>query len=174
MTSTILRSERLVLAPYDPSDEEDFVDLFQDHRVSRWMGDGPSTEAADRALFGRIFSKVYDQDLFDVWAVRQPHDSRYIGHAEVKPTAVSGGHEIIYMLAHDVWGAGLGRELAGTLVEHAFDALGLTEVHATVAAPNAASLAVLRAVGFTKVRDIAEKDGSTTVFLTRRQLSDEA
>jgi RimJ/RimL family protein N-acetyltransferase len=160
-----LRTERLLLEPYGPEDEEDFVALFQDTRVSRWMGDGPASEAADRALFGRIFTKVYAQDLFDVWAVRR--NGLLVGHAEIKPTDVVGGHEIIYALAPTVWGSGLGTELAETIVAHGFDTLGLTKVYATVAAQNTASLTLLGRIGFEHVRDIDEDDGSTTHVLAR-------
>ncbi|WAZ19748.1 GNAT family N-acetyltransferase [Streptomyces cinnabarinus] len=162
-----LRTERLLLEPYTPDDEEDFVALFQDRRVSQWMGDGPATEAEDRALFGRIFTKVYAQELFDVWAVRR--DGRLIGHAEIKPTDMAQGHEIVYALTPEVWGSGLGRELARAIVAHGFETLGLTEVHATVAASNSASLALLERIGFEHVRDVTEDDGSTTHVLTRRQ-----
>ncbi|OAR27038.1 acetyltransferase [Streptomyces sp. ERV7] len=170
MTSTrpstpTLRTERLLLDRYVPDDEEGFVALFQDTRVSRWMGDGTASEADDRALFGRIFTKVYAEDRFDVWAVRR--DGRLVGHAEIKRTDEVEGHEIIYALAPDAWGSGLGREVARALVTHGFDTLGLTEVHATVAEPNRASLAVLDKLGFAHVRDITEDDGSTTRVLTR-------
>ncbi len=104
MTPT-LRTERLLLEPYAPEDEEEFVALFQDTDVSRWMGDGPSTEAEDRALFGRVFTKVYAQDLFAVWAVRR--DGELVGHAEIKRTEAVDGHEIIYALARhgaSAWG----------------------------------------------------------------------
>ena len=162
-----LRTARLLLDPYVPDDEESFVALFQDPRVSRWMGDGPACEAEDRALFGRIFTKVYAQDLFDVWAVRR--DRLLIGHAEIKPTdAVAGGHEIVYALAPAAWGSGLGTELAEAIVAYGFDTLGLTEMHATVAAQNTTSLALLARIGFAHVRDIIEDDGSTTCVLTRR------
>jgi RimJ/RimL family protein N-acetyltransferase len=161
-----LRTRRLLLQPYVPEDEEGFVALFQDTRVSRWMGDGPASEAADRALFGRIFTKVYAQDLFDVWAVRR--DGLLIGHAEIKPTDAVGGHEIIYALAPTAWGSGLGTELAQALVAHGFGTLGLTTVYATVAAPNEASLTLLDRIGFEHVRDIEEEDGSTTRVLARR------
>ncbi|TPQ19312.1 GNAT family N-acetyltransferase [Streptomyces sporangiiformans] len=164
MTPT-LRTARLLLDPYTPEDEESFVALFQDTRVSRWMGDGPSTEAEDRALFGRIFTKVYAQDLFKVWAVRR--DGRLIGHAEIKATETVGGHEIVYALAPAEWGTGLGTELAEKIVAYGFDTLGLTEVHATVASSNQASLTLLRRIGFEHVRDIAEDDGSVTRVLTR-------
>ncbi|MGW2618039.1 GNAT family N-acetyltransferase [Streptomyces sp. NPDC001500] len=171
MTPT-LRTARLLLEPYVPEDEEDFVALFQDARVSRWMGDGPASEAEDRALFGRIFTKVYAQGLFDVWAVRR--DGLLVGHAEIKPTDV-GGHEIVYALAPTAWGSGLGTEVAEAIVAHGFHALGLTEVYATVAAPNTASLTLLDRLGFDHVRDITEDDGGTTRVLARhRTESDES
>ncbi|MFB6558486.1 MULTISPECIES: GNAT family N-acetyltransferase [unclassified Streptomyces] len=163
----VLRTERLVLDPYVPEDEEGFVALFQDARVSRWMGDGPTSEAEDRALFGRVFTKVYAEDLFDVWAVRR--DGRLVGHAEIKRTDEVDGHEIIYALAPGAWGAGLGTEIAEAVVAYGFGALGLTEVHATVADANAASLVLLERIGFAHVRDVREDDGSTTRVLTRRR-----
>ncbi|WP_069741735.1 GNAT family N-acetyltransferase [Streptomyces sp. EN23] len=166
MTPT-LRTERLLLEPYVPEDEEDFVSLFQDTRVSRWMGDGPSPEAEDRALFGRVFTKVYAQDLFAVWAVRR--DGQLVGHAEIKRTDTVDGHEIIYALASAAWGFGLGTELARAVIAHGFDTLGLDEVHATVAAANKASLTLLDRIGFAHVRDIEEDDGSTTRVLTLRR-----
>ncbi|MFH8519237.1 GNAT family N-acetyltransferase [Streptomyces gelaticus] len=172
MTTFALRTARLCLDPYTPADEEDFVALFQDNRVSRWMGEGPQTEAEDRALFGRIFSKVYAQNLFDVWAVR--HAGRFVGHAEIKPSPEAGGHEIVYALAATAWGQGFGTEIAQTLTGYGFDTLGLTEVHATVAAENAGSLALLDRIGFRHVRDITEDDGSTTLVLTRSLASEAA
>ncbi|WP_330239658.1 GNAT family N-acetyltransferase [Streptomyces sp. NBC_00525] len=162
--SPALRSERLVLEPYVPADEEDFVALFLDTRVSRWIGDGPEPEESCRALFSRIFTHVYEPGAFDVWAVRR--DGRMVGHAEIKPSKAVGGHELIYALAHEAWGQGLGTELARRIVAYGFEALGLDQVHATVAEPNAASLAALRKVGFRHVRDIAEEDGTTTLLLT--------
>ena len=70
MTPT-LRTKRLLLSPYVPADEEDFVALFQDARVSQWIGDGLATETEDREMFGRVFTNVYAQNRFDIWAVRE-------------------------------------------------------------------------------------------------------
>ncbi|MCM2576909.1 GNAT family N-acetyltransferase [Streptomyces meridianus] len=164
-----LRTSRLLLTPYTPADEEDFVALFQDERVSRWMGDGPQSEAEDRALFGRVFSKVYAQGLFDVWAVRR--GSRVVGHAEIKRTDAVDGYELVYALVPDAHGRGLGTELAEALVGYGFRELGADTVHATVAAQNTASLALLTRIGFAHVRDIAEDDGSTTRVLTRTRIA---
>lgn len=116
MTTSTLRTARLLIEPYRPEDEDHFVGLFADERIARWMGNPPQGDAAERAMFGRIFSKVYAQDLFDVWAVRR--DGRYVGHAELKHTDDVDGHELVYALAHDSWGAGLGTEIARALAEY--------------------------------------------------------
>ncbi|MFF9352529.1 GNAT family N-acetyltransferase [Streptomyces sp. NPDC014734] len=167
MSTPTLRTERLLLEPYSPADENFFVRLFQDIRVSRWIGDGPHTEAEDRALFERVFSKVYAGDLFDVWVVR--HGGRPIGHAEIKPSPSPDvdGHEIVYALDPDAWGNGFGTEIARTLTSYGYDVLGLSEVYATVSVENAASLALLDRIGFRHVRDTVEDDGSTTHVLVR-------
>jgi RimJ/RimL family protein N-acetyltransferase len=159
-----LRSARLLLDAYTPDDEDDFVALFMDARVSRWMGGGPWPEADYRATFARIFTHAYRSEGFDVWAVRQ--DGRLVGHAEIKPAKVVEGHELVYGLAPGVWGRGLGTELAKTVVAYGFAALHLEQVYATVAEPNAASLATLRKLGFRHVRDLAEDDGTTTHLLS--------
>ncbi|MEU6919046.1 GNAT family N-acetyltransferase [Streptomyces olindensis] len=159
-----LRTRRLLLTPYTPDDEDGFVALFQDTRVSRWMGDGPASEAETRALFGRVFSKVYARGLFVVWAVRR--GGLLVGHAEIKRTDQVDGHEIVYALSPEAWGGGLGTELAEALVAYGFETLGLAEVHATVDARNEASLRLLGRLGFAHVRDIEEDDGGLTRVLT--------
>lgn len=166
MTPTLI-SERLVLKPYHTEDADFFATLFADEGVARWMGDGPQSQEENRAMFGRVFSDVYAHDRFDVWAVWE--GDRLVGHAEVKDTTEIEGHEIVYALSADVWGRGLGSELARTLVSYCFDVLGLGEVHATVDARNLASLALLKKVGFERMGERVEDNGSTTVVLTCRR-----
>ncbi len=151
--------------PYVPTDEERFVALFGDPEVMRWVGDGPQPEAANRSLFGRVFD-VYAKRRFDVWGIWL--DGEYVGHAEIKPSPTQPGHEIVYALARAVWGRRLGTEVVEALVGYGFSTLGLTEVYATVAAPNAASLAVLSRAGFHHVRDIDDDVPPTRVLRRAR------
>lgn len=160
-----LHTARLTLDPYRMADEEDFVAFFQDTRVSQFMGDGPQTEAADRALFHRVFP-VYAEQRFAVWAVRR--DGRLIGHAEIKHTDTVDGHEIVYALAADQWGEGLGTELARAIIGYGWDTLGLEHVHATVDDANVGSSILLQRLGFEHARNIAEDAGIVRVYTLAR------
>lgn len=53
-----LRTARLLLEPYVEADEEEFVALFQDTRVFRWMGDGLAPEEETRAALRPVRSHV--------------------------------------------------------------------------------------------------------------------
>lgn len=163
MTPT-LRTSRLVLRPYVPGDEDDFVALLEDETVTRWMG---MPDAAVRTVFRRSFGPDSKVD-WDLWAVLE--DGRYVGHAELKPspTPLVDGHELVYALSPAAWGRGLGTEVATTVTEYGLRVLGLPEVHATVAPDNAASLVLLRKLGYVDVRDLVEDDGEVARLLTRQ------
>ncbi|MEV0526297.1 GNAT family N-acetyltransferase [Streptomyces sp. NPDC050439] len=162
----VLRSERLSLSPYVAADEEQFVALLQEEAVGRWFGDGMQSVEQTHALFRRIFGLIYAENQFPVWAVR--HEGRYIGHAEIKPSPEPwlDGHEIVYGLFRGSWGMGLGTELARLLTAYGHQTLALSEVHATVDAENIASLTVLKRLGFTQGRSVAEDNGRTTLLMT--------
>ncbi|MHC0429047.1 GNAT family N-acetyltransferase [Streptomyces sp. O3] len=162
-----LRTDRLSLSPYVHTDEADFVGFFTEPRVARWFGNDSAREL--RAVWGRVFSLVYPEDRFQVWAVR--HEGRYVGHAEIKPSPEPwlDGHEIVYGLSPDSWGQGFGSELVRALTSYGHQELGLPEVHATVDARNSGSLTVLKKAGYVHVRDVPEDDGATTQLLTHRR-----
>jgi RimJ/RimL family protein N-acetyltransferase len=161
-----LRSERLVLSPYTPEDEEHFVALLRDEEVCKWMGQERQSEEIIRSLFGLLFTEVYAKNMFDVWAVRL--DGRYIGHAELKKTGNVDGHELICALVRDVWRMGLGTELSYRVIDYGFDELGLDAVHGCIAAENTRSVAVALKAGFEIVRDVTGEDGKVTRVVTLR------
>jgi RimJ/RimL family protein N-acetyltransferase len=161
-----LRSERLLLSPYRPEDEDDFVALLRDEEVCKWMGQERQPEETIRQLFALLFSEVYANNMFDVWAVRL--DGRYVGHAELKKTGNVDGHELICALVRDVWRLGLGIELSYRVIDYGFDELGLAEIHGCVNAANTRSLAMARKAGFEIVRDVTGADGTVTRVVTLR------
>ena len=158
VNTPVLTSERLVLRPYGRADEEAFVSLFQDPQVSEFVGDGPQSEADDRALFGRVFSAVYPTGKFAVWAVERA--GQVVGHAELKPSPSDDvdGWELVYVLARAEWGNGLGSELAAVVTRFGCDELGLDRIYATVDDRNARSLQLLARLGYREVGVRREED----------------
>ncbi|MCE4026369.1 GNAT family N-acetyltransferase [Microbacterium sp. Au-Mic1] len=158
-----LATERLRLRPYERADEEAFVALFQDDAVARYVGDGKQTEQEDRALFGRVFDKVYPTERFAVWAVER--GGAVVGHAEIKPSPSDDvpGWELVYILARSQWGQGIGTELARAVTEYGF-ALGLPEVWATVDADNAGSIRILDRLGYTLRGERLEDAGRVLLY----------
>jgi RimJ/RimL family protein N-acetyltransferase len=71
-----------------------------------------------------------------------------------------------------VWGRGLGAELAALLVAHGSHVLGLTELYATVAPRNVPSRRVLDRLGFRRLRDVRQDDGSLALLLIRPGAAD--
>lgn len=165
MTPT-LRSARLLLRPYTPEDEENFVALLRDDEICKWMGQERQPEETIRSLFGMLFTDVYPKKMFDVWSVWR--EGRYVGHAEIKKTGNVDGHEIVCALVRDVWRMGLGTELANCLVRYGFDELGLTELHGMVGEHNAVSMAMATKLGFVHVRDVVGEDGKVDHVITLR------
>ncbi|MFD3419445.1 GNAT family N-acetyltransferase [Streptomyces decoyicus] len=159
----ILRTERLVLSPYRPEDEDAFVALLRDEEVCRWMGQERSPEEEIRAVFAAILNEIYPKNMFDVWGVWA--EGVYVGHAEIKKTGNVDGYEMVAALVRQSWGKGVGTELVRGLLHYAADTLKLDEVYGMVGAENAASLALGKKLGFAHVRDVVGDDGTVTKML---------
>ncbi|MER0477927.1 GNAT family N-acetyltransferase [Streptomyces sp. Edi2] len=159
----ILRTDRLILAPYRPEDEEVFVALLGDEEVCRWMGQDRVPEEEIRVIFQAILHEIYAKNMFDVWAVWS--EGAYVGHAEIKKTGNVDGYEMIAALVKKSRGRGVGNELVRGLLHYAADTLQLSEVYGMVGAENAASLALGKKLGFTHVRDVVADDGTVTKML---------
>ncbi|MCK7622566.1 GNAT family N-acetyltransferase [Streptomyces sp. RS10V-4] len=163
MTPTTVHTDRLVLTPYRPGDEDAFVALLRDEAVCRWMGQERAPEKEIRTVFRAILDDVYPKARFDVWAVWS--EGRYVGHAEVKKTGNVDGHELVAALTRPSWGRGLGTELVRGLIDYAAGTLRLPEVYGMVGAENTASLALCARLGFRHVRDVVGEDGTVTKML---------
>ncbi|WP_184788390.1 GNAT family N-acetyltransferase [Phytomonospora endophytica] len=161
-----LRNDRLELRPYVPEDENGFVTLLSDPDVTRWMGMPPG-DVAD--VFRRAFLAEH-RPTWDIWAIWE--DGAYIGHAELKPSPhpLVDGHELVYALTPSVWGRGLGTAVTELITAHGLGDGCLTAVHATVAPENAASLKLLRRLGYVDRGEIVDpEDGEVSLLLTRKR-----
>lgn len=161
MPVTPLRTDRLLLRPWEDSDAEVVLDIYSREEVYRWLGTTPSPCADLDAARARIerWSTPPTEPLDGLWAIETP------GIAGISPqpcgtvlllplTRSDGGDsdalEVGWHLHPAAWGSGIATESARALIDQA-RANGLAEVHAVVYPDNARSLAVCDRLGMTRL-----------------------
>lgn len=150
---TVLVTDRLTLRPPRAADADAIVRELGNFNVARWTGRvphpyGPADAEAFLAHCGGLPAGAL------VLAIAR--DDALIGVIGIEHG------ELGYWLAEPQWGQGYGREAARAMVDHAFDAMGMTEIVASHHLGNAASRRILLGLGF-----IAAGEG--TAFSKARQ-----
>lgn len=144
-----LRTDRLLLRRWKPSDKVPFAALNSDPEVVRFFLRRPTREASDQ------LAELADADLerqgWGLWAVELRETGRFIGFTGLaRPTfkaAFTPAIEIGWRLAHTAWGFGFATEAARAAADFAFDELRLAELVAYAAEGNSRSRAVMRRLG---------------------------
>jgi RimJ/RimL family protein N-acetyltransferase len=159
-----LKTERLVFRPYIKCEEDRaaVAELLTDSEVMKRAGESVMTKEEAEESFNRIFTRVYEMSAFDIWSVFLREDSRYIGHAEIKPRR-KGAHdwEIIYILKREHWGHGYATEIAEALIKYGFQDRKLKRVVAIVDNEDRDSIRVLENAGMRlDAKELNEQDES--------------
>ncbi len=155
-----LSTPRLLLKAYRPQDEEEFVALNGDPLARAHM-DGPLTPAIARQRFMQC------QQLDDVWAVRSRADDDYLGHAFITHGELLAEPEMGLILRPEVWGRGLGSEVARELVRYALDRYG--QIVATVDIDHRASIGMLHNAGMRLRAEQHDDEGAYYVYAAQRR-----
>ena len=137
------------LKPWTEADYPAFRGLHSDIDVSYWLG-GAMDETGIRSAFDRIRAHM-DAQGWGMWAVLGD-DGVPVGAAGLQPTRaglpVAPSVEAAWRLRRAAWARGYVTGVMRPLLAHGFDAIGLDEILAYTAAPNARSRAVMERLGF--------------------------
>ena len=155
---TTFRTPRLLLRPWrtDEADAAALYAIWSRPEVARWLGASPRTwtdvqEARDTI---QRWSRIPDEEPgYGLWAVVPDEVGAPVGTALLvrlpssQDGALTDDVEIGWHLHPDAWGHGYATESAQRLLDHAFDDLGLSVVHAVAYPGNDRSTAVMRRLG---------------------------
>ena len=145
----ILRTDRLLLRPWRPSDYEPFARLNADPDVMRHFPAPLAREESD-AMADRIRA-LMDKRGWGLWAVEVPGVAPFIGfvglHSPPADFPFSPCVEIGWRLDKPHWGNGYATEAAERALRFGFTRLMLDEIVSFTAVPNAPSLAVMARLG---------------------------
>jgi RimJ/RimL family protein N-acetyltransferase len=163
--SAVLTTERLALQLLAPEDLDDYVALYADPQVVRFIGDGQTAtreESADR------IARTLHRNAELGWEMRtvRLHDGTFVGRCEIARHELDHGieHEVGYILARQHRGRGYATEAATTVRDHAVGELGLRRLVALVADGNDASVRVAGKLGMRYERDVTFHDRPVRMY----------
>jgi len=141
----VLRTARLLLRPWRPSDHEPFARLNADPDVMRHFP-APLSRAQSDAMADRIRA-LMDERGWGMWAVEVPGVAPFIGfvglHVPSAELPFFPCVEIGWRLDKPHWGNGYATEAAARVLRFGFTRLMLDEIVSFTAVSNAPSLAVM-------------------------------
>jgi RimJ/RimL family protein N-acetyltransferase len=144
-----LKSERLVLRPFEPDDWPGLLALQSDPETCRYLTTEPYAEEDSRAYIGRDIAgrSEVPRRTFE-FAVILPETDDFIGRCGLFiQDAEIGDAGFWYVLDRRWRGRGFAVEAARRLVDHAFLDLGLRRLSADIDPRNTASARVAERLG---------------------------
>lgn len=162
-----IRTERLVLLPFAPEDEEELHALFTQEEVRRYLLDGVRVERDWIAQEIRDSRLRFGEGSAGLWSMREAGGDRrappaaggpILGFAGFRPFFDPPQLQLLYGLRPPHWGRGLATEAARAVVQFAFRVCGFESVTAATDVPNRASVRVMEALGMSRIA--ATKDGA--------------
>ncbi|TWB82383.1 ribosomal-protein-alanine N-acetyltransferase [Nitrospirillum amazonense] len=143
-----LKTARLLLRPWLPTDRDAFAALADDPRVMEFLT--PLDRAGSDALVDRVQAH-FVQHGFGYWAVEVPGVASFIGFVGLGTVgfeaAFTPAVEIGWRLASAHWGRGYATEAARAVMHAAFTRFDLPEVVALTVPANRRSRAVMERLG---------------------------
>jgi RimJ/RimL family protein N-acetyltransferase len=156
-----IRTDRLVLRPFDHGDLEGLFDMQSRPEVARYLYWEPRTRAEVSATIEQKIACrriVGEGDVLSL-AVNMADGGPAIGDLMLRySSAAHGQAEVGYILHPDLQGRGLATEAVRALVDLAFDGLDVHRVHAQLDARNSPSARLLERLGLRREAHLVQNE----------------
>ena len=152
---TIAVTEHLLIREMVPEDLDSLYVLYEDPQARKFL-DPPGENREEEARILRAYiEKVYHLFGYGMWAVCCRSTGEMIGRVGFAPCESGQTAELGYLIRADLRGQGLAAEAAAAALRFAGGDIGFSKAGAHTSADNAASIALLRKLGFKEVDDAA-------------------
>jgi RimJ/RimL family protein N-acetyltransferase len=146
-----LRTARLCLRRWRPSDHEPFAAMNLDPRVTEFLPT-PLDRYASDALVARVEAH-FEKHGFGLWAVEIRETGSFAGYVGLQTPTFEASFtpcvEIGWRLAPESWGKGYATEGALAVIDYGFTTLGLKEILSWTVPANVRSQRVMTKLGMT-------------------------
>ncbi len=151
-TGNLIETPRLVLKLQSLHDFDRFYAMSKDPEVMAYIGDGSVFHWTRKVAFAKFRDQISATVVVGLGtrAIYRKRDALYLGWCSVAPSAFLKHMELGYRLCRDAWGKGYATEAAEALLAAAYCRTDVDRIMACVHPGNAASLRVLKKLGFTQ------------------------
>lgn len=143
-----LAGQRVTLREFGEHDVDQAATINGDDRVTRWLSFDSRTQEQTAALIAGSIERAQLQPRAEYYlAVVQPGDDTVIGFARLGLDGVNAA-KLGYAIHADYWGHGYATDACRAMLDFGFRQLNLHRISAAIGPENAASIAVVKHLGF--------------------------
>ncbi|MFI1510207.1 GNAT family N-acetyltransferase [Streptomyces sp. NPDC020597] len=141
---------QVVLREFTRDDVDDVLAIIGDDKVTTWLSFDSRDRAQAVAMIEGTIERAQQEPRTEFYlGVTERGADSVIGFARIGLSGVRAG-KLGYAIAAKEWGRGYATDAARTLATYAFKELGLHRITAAIGPDNAASIAVVQQLGFTR------------------------
>lgn len=147
-----LVTERLILRPFEESDDKDMFVLDSNPMVHKYLGENPSKSIEDAQKVIANIMQQYKENGIGRWATIEKSTGKFIGWSGLKfITRYENNrihfHDVGYRFIPEFWGKGYATESALAALNYGFNQLKLQKIIGMANIENKASIRVLEKCG---------------------------
>lgn len=160
----MIRSDRLLLLPFNEGDAESLLGVFQDSAVRLYLLDD-AIVSLDWVKYEIASSNQrFASTGAGLWTIRLTGTTSIVGFVGFREFFDPPRLQLLYGLLPAFWGHGIASEAARRVCDHAFDVLGFSRIEAAMDEPNSRSIAVAERLGFYRLHRPNETHDSTPFY----------
>lgn len=166
MNQPILKSERLILRPFNLLDAKRVQELAGNKLIAdtTLLIPHPYPDGAAEEWINKIQAKADKEEAF-VYAITLKENTELIGAVGLQINQDFNTAEIGYWIGVPFWNNGYATEAAGVMLKHGFESLGLYKIHAHHMSNNSSSGKVMIKNGMKKEGHFKEHIFKNGVYL---------
>jgi len=165
----ILETKNLKVRESTVEDVDEFYRIYKEPSITYYMDDLFKEPDMERAYIRNYTRYAYEFYGFGLWTVLLKESGQVIGRAGL---SVRDGYELPelgFVIDVAYQGKGYAKEVCQAILFYAWEELELERVQALVHASNAASLALLKKLGFSYCKEIEENEKNYQLWIVRKQ-----
>ncbi|WP_445520976.1 GNAT family N-acetyltransferase [Streptomyces sp. NEAU-174] len=145
-----ITGSKVALREFSIRDVEDVLAIIGDDKVTRWLSFDSRNRDQAIAMIEGTLERAQQKPRTEYYLAVTKHSADHvIGFARIGYAGVKAG-KLGYAIAAEEWGRGYATDAARTLITYAFTELGLHRISAAIGPENAASIAMVEQLGFTR------------------------